>query len=355
MQKTESRRTTFESGMASWNTLPAEIHDDILKFFCQDVITEYIRKYKLFDAEKASREPLGLLTWPSPPQPLIDFSSALRTSRSFHQSLHRFKIKGNSPSRQLQVIQRNICWRIRKKAHELLIEDRDDYGPIDVAVFMEIAGVFWKNPLILDMKSRAILDIMLVLNTQSLVMLVPHIEEWVLSHAVPVSTRKVHPFVALDSLDFQQDPVVFGIGFLMVRDSPRGWIRSVKGLYQGSEFKARRDKTPERQIEYARRQMEMNERLVKLYPVFEELGKGSGEWWLFSMDKPDSGDLDDRWWIIVDYRGKRMWGDMSCKQKLCFWDDVWEVKTWTVGQQEPLGEDWFISYDNYWGYSDYEY
>ena len=98
----------------------------------------------------------------------------------------------------------------------------------------------------------------------------------------------------------------------------------------------------------------MNERLVQMYPVFEELGKGSGEWWLFSMDKPDSGDLDDRWWIMVDYRGKRMWGDMSCKQKLCFWDDVWEVKTWTVRQQEPLGEDWFISYDKDWGYSDHE-
>jgi hypothetical protein len=231
-----------------------------------------------------------------------------------------------------------------------MLTETHDCGPIDVGVFMEIAGVFWKNPLILDMKSRAILDIMLVLNNQSLVMLVPHIEEWVLSHAVPVSNRKL--FV---SLDFQQDlAVVFGIGSLMVRDSPRGWIRSVKGLYQGSEFKAGRDKKPERQSEYARSQTKMNERLVQKYPVFEELGKGSGEWWLFSLDKPDNDELDDRWWIIVDYRGKRMWGDISCKQKLCFWDDVWEVKTWTVGQQEPLGEDWFISYDKHWGYSDHE-
>ena len=233
--------------------------------------------------------------------------------------------------------------------------DSDDYGPIDVGVFMEIAGVFWKNPLILDMKSRAIMDIMLVLNNQSLVMLVPHIEEWVLSHAVQVSTpfRELYPFV---SLDFDEDlDVVFGIGSLMVPDGPRGRIRSVKGLYQESEFKAGRDKKPEKQSEYARSQTKMNERLVQMYPVFEELGKGSGEWWLFSMEKPANDDWEDPWWIIVDYWGKRMWGDISCKQKLCFWDDVWEVKTWTVGEQEPFGEDWFISYEEEWGSSDHEW
>src|SRR5271155_332648 len=137
-----------------WNALPLEIHDAILSQFCRDLIAEYKRKYKLFNAKKASRNSRRLLTWPAPPQPLVDFASALRTSRSFYHSLHRFKINGKTPTLEFQFLQKDICRGIRKKATKAV--NKLDCCRIDVGVFMEIAGVFWKNPLILDMQSRTI-------------------------------------------------------------------------------------------------------------------------------------------------------------------------------------------------------
>jgi hypothetical protein len=145
-------------GMTTWNTLPPEVHDAILKFFCQDLIAEYNRKYELFDAtgareaKEASRK--SRLTWPAPPQPLVDFSSALRTSRSFYQSLHRLKINGKSPTLELQFLQGYFCLAICRKAEKKLLQGL--YA--DIGVFMEIAGVFWKNPLILSMKLMIIID-----------------------------------------------------------------------------------------------------------------------------------------------------------------------------------------------------
>jgi hypothetical protein len=65
--------------------------------------------------------------------------------------------------------------------------------------------------------------------------------------------------------------------------------------------------------------------------VFEEFGKGSGEWWIFTLDGSHA-EWDYRW-IIVDYGGKRMWGDM-CRQTLCFWDDIWEPRTWKIGKKD---------------------
>jgi hypothetical protein len=241
-------------GMTTWNTLPPEVHDAILKFFCQDLIAEYNRKYELFDAtgareaKEASRK--SRLTWPAPPQPLVDFSSALRTSRSFYQSLHRLKINGKSPTLELQFLQGYFCLAIGRKAEKKCFRD--------CGVYMEIAGVFWKNPLILNMKSKVLILIMLVLDHESLIMLVPHMEEWVLSEATPISThlKEPEPFVYHE---LGREFAVFETGSLMVPDGPGGSMRSIKGLYVGSEFQAGTDKKPENQSQYILRQTRINE------------------------------------------------------------------------------------------------
>jgi hypothetical protein len=163
------------------------------------------------------------------------------------------------------------------------------------------------------------IDIMLVLDHESLIMLVPHIEEWVLSEATPISThlKEPEPFVYHE---LGREFAVFETGSLMVPDGPAGSMRSIKGLYVGSEFQAGTDKKPENQSQYILRQTRINERLIQMYPVFEESGKGNGEWWLFSgnaCDRLGMLGMGVIWFIVVDYQGKRMWGTM-CKQKMCF-------------------------------------
>ena len=42
-----------------------------------------------------------------------------------------------------------------------------------------------------------------------------------------------------------------------------------------------------------------------------------------------------------------MWGTM-CKDKMCYWDDIWELKTWRLGENDAFTKDWFHS-----GYGDF--
>jgi len=229
-----------------------------------------------------------------------------------------------------------------------------EYSRIDVGVFMEIAGIFWKNPLLLSTKSIAVLDIMEVLNNESLIMLVPHLEQWVLTHASPISVEVMesHPFVdrhilpnSQRRLSFNFVTAVFETGSSIAYGRGSTDVRLIKGLYEGSEFEARGNKDPEKQSKFAQSQAKKNQRLIEKCSVFKELGKGSGEWWLFSVEDCVS-DHRRWWWIIVDYQGKRIWGDM-CQQEMCYWDDVWDVKTWRLGEQKPFDDYWIIEYDGY--------
>jgi hypothetical protein len=52
------------------------------------------------------------------------------------------------------------------------------------------------------------------------------------------------------------------------------------------------------------------------------------------------GDL----WVLVDYRGKRMWGSGCSEQKMCFWEDVWDPRSWRIGKDEAFGYGWFKLY-----------
>ena len=132
--------------MATWHTPPLEIQDHILKFVCKDLIAHYKSEHASFNIAIAW---IGLspLSWPASPQPLIDFSSALRTSRSFYHSIHRLRINGESPIRQLQLIQKQIFEAFVK------LDGREDYyrgHRVDVPLLKALAGVFWKNPLVLE-------------------------------------------------------------------------------------------------------------------------------------------------------------------------------------------------------------
>jgi hypothetical protein len=36
-----------------------------------------------------------------------------------------------------------------------------------------------------------------------------------------------------------------------------------------------------------------------------------------------------------------MWANMICQEKACFWEDVWDPRSWRIGKEETFGYDWF--------------
>ena len=86
---------------------------------------------------------------------------------------------------------------------------------------------------------------------------------------------------------------------------------------------------------FALLQAKMNKNLIDRFPVFRDIHNSEPDtWWLFVME-------EDRWYL-VDYEGKRMWGS-KCKPILCYWDDMWDSKSWTLGLEGiELGLDWFL-------------
>ena len=76
-------------------------------------------------------------------------------------------------------------------------------------------------------------------------------------------------------------------------------------------------------------------------PVLSELTRGSGEWWLFTPDG------DSRYWFMVDYLGKRMWGNMCNRIQMCFWSDPWELGSWRLGEKATYNAE---DFDGWFGY-----
>jgi len=85
-------------------------------------------------------------------------------------------------------------------------------------------------------------------------------------------------------------------------------MRSIKGLYQGINLDESSSDIAynNTSVEFQRR---LKDKLILYCPVFGEFENNSAEWWLFT--------LNIRAWIIVDYRRKRIWGNI-CQHKMCY-------------------------------------
>lgn len=326
--------------MGTWYDLPPEIHDHILRFFCIDIIGDYL------DA-LPPEDPWFLYYNGHPrradtPESLKNFSSALKTCRSFLNSIvHNIKVDGMPPVKTLQDLQRY---------NMLILLSRDD-RPWPIQLFTAWAGVFWKNPAICN-DVEFMVKVMLLLAYESLAMLLPHLEEWVKTFAsrIPEGERGTQNCALIFEGNSRvgRHEAVFRAGSYDVQFHDalleRNAIRSVSGLYEGSEFK----KDRERQLRFsdsgrysttdrgfALLQAKMNKDLIDRFPIFRDIHNSEPDtWWLFVMGV-------DRWYL-VDYEGKRMWGS-KCEPILCYWDDMWDSKSWKLGLEgSELGQDWFL-------------
>ena len=311
--------------MATWDSLAWEIQDLILWFFCQDIINNYSLLNSLDNLSFHARS----LNWGEPPRSLRSFSSAQRVSRSFYHIIVGSKINGESPAKLLQKAQKAKC-------AEILEVLRGKRGNTTVEVFMRHAGVFWKNPEVCE-DPHIIRGIIRVLRVENLMMFLPHLEEWVLQHDDPngqipwFDLRRYRHFTREGK--YRRSYVVFKrVGFCNTTNTVL-----VRGLFEGPEA--------ERALEYMRfpdkglptlgnlelklRSQERNQALVGQCPILGELG--DDEWRLFELKGL---------WVLVDYRGKRMWGS-GCEEKMCFWEDVWDPRSWRIGKDEAFGYGWF--------------
>jgi hypothetical protein len=223
---------------------------------------------------------------------------------------------------------------------------------------MLLGGVFWKNPLVRG-DQEFMWSVLSKLSMESLFMLLPHLEEWVLQHAVPVQKDRACSYISRE-FEFCRDGRFdsFGRSSRVVfenrhwkgpNDMTVGIVVGIKGLHKGWEYRSGLDyhskykywQTKAARREYAVLQKVANRGLISECSVWGELEKTEADWWLFTFNHGRTQSL-----AIVDYRGKRMWGTM-CEDKMCYWDDVWELKTWRLGENDAFTKDWFRSgYDN---------
>jgi len=332
--------------MGTWYDLPPEIHDHILKYFCFDVILEYCGKMPA--SAHLLQYDHSRLTLDDVPRSFKNFSSALRTCRSFRYSiLSTIKIGGQRTLPGVRPVE-FLSSLARCKLHSLL-----KYQPLPIGGLTAFAGIFWKNPSI----SSDVLfmwNIMSSLAHESLASLLPHLGEWLVTHSIRVSdgngARNVLYAVHLEA-DGRNSAttVVFRAGSYVKRDITRsalfGYpdlpvICSLNGLYYGSEYLKAEDpkwyfsgRYTTTNRGFASRQAKMNKQLLEDFPVFREIHNSEPDtWWLIKL-------MDH--WYVVDYGGKRMLGG-SCKPVMCYWDDVWDSTTWKLGLEgQEYGRDWF--------------
>jgi hypothetical protein len=257
----------------------------------------------------------------------------------------RIIIEGESPITRLQSIQHDKCVVI----HRILAQAGEDWSytsPPVVSIFTitKLVGFFWKNPLVLK-KPETIMKVLDLLQEESLIMLIPHLEEWILQHVTPMPEDQEFKVLQRKRSRFNETfglgaVVVFQVGSWVVPIGDFGSVMSIRGLYEGSEF-ARQEVSilsPATARVNAIIQKEINGYNVKNCPVFRYLDRSPVEWFLFKLSRPRL----EPWWIVVDYSGRRIWGNFCAPTEICVWEDIWDPKSWKFGLDNAFFPDWKI-------------
>lgn len=164
--------------MPTWDDLPLEFRDRVLYFFCLDIIDDYLALTEDFDDCIDSigsyfNSPSAFL--PRSPQSLRDFSSVFQTCRHFRNVLTNIKFKDKSPVEILQTAQYQ---RLRYIIQGL--SDCDGENCNFGEIFRPV-GCFWKNSKVLN-DPECIGNVLKQLSAESFMILIPHLEDWVLQH-----------------------------------------------------------------------------------------------------------------------------------------------------------------------------
>jgi hypothetical protein len=215
---------------------------------------------------------------------------------------------------------------------------------VHVGFFMSLAGVFWKNPKVLE-DNRLIIDVLRVLQKTSVMMLIPHIEEWLYSRAEPGAYEE-NPDDGYTSVSMRDGfgqldagaRATFGrtgAGSLSIEDdhgSGNYSIFTVEGLYRGfrQQFVYRRTIASFTDEEYGELQALTNRAQLAKYPILQLIDDSEPHtWWVFDLD-----GLFRKRVFLASFKRKIFW-HRCMSDVICVWnsgDGMWDPERWSLAE-----------------------
>jgi hypothetical protein len=303
--------------MAKWHDLPLEIRDSILSCFCADIVAEFAELgFGPWENEAYEWIPDESSEWPKSPECLYSFSSALRTCRYFHNTItNHIKINGETSG---VILQREQHMRVRA----ILDLQRDDPASVLVRVGLlyVVAGCFWRNPIVYE-DFNFLDDVLVWITPISRMMLIPHLEPWLLCHARPTESPasliiRVGVGGDIDNCLWMQ----LREGSLRVEGSILS-IVSIAGVATLDDPIDEDDEFPP-----------CDQNLPALLDI---KNSPPDTWWFFPPE--DLGvAVDEMQWSLVNYRRQKIYSgpDGSWGR---YWKDIWNVTNWRTFKHSDEG------------------
>lgn len=305
--------------MVSWQDLPPEIHEIILQQFCNIIASDFETLPQITTSEFRVRYgSFGTdnLEWPKQaPKCLCSFVSALRTCRYFWYIINNgVKVKGVSPVTALQQIQLLNIYQFNSAKDERLFEGNLVDEATDLVYLYLISGCFWRNPLIIEF-DMVIEGVFLSLCDRGKLMLIPHLESWLLHFSEPLSPFPQEMGQRTWELELQDpDGELDNVFIHLVNGNKVLYgdifvLESIEGVAEGN----------------------LNEDIPDVVlPLFHDIQKSPpNTWWYFPMAAEMSTDYHELescfTWFLVNYELRKMyigpqWGQVYS------WENPWEVK-----------------------------
>lgn len=345
-----------------WNVFPREIHDYILRLFCEDIINTYTslvsrknmrRRYKYWTKEIS-------LKWPAAPLCLQHISSATRVCRSFYYSIvHDIKIHEEAPMEHLQNLQYETVFKLARIPFPDDEWDNVRTMRVHIGLFMDLAGVFWKNSMVFE-DDIIIIEVLWVLQKASVMMLLPHVEKWLYCHGEPweggpdlddyTTINMRYPKVRADVVDDFAVLARGGAGCVSIEYNEYGDFSActIGGLYRGANY---HDTFKDSGLAHAAtedsRQLQILQNRVQLaaYPILHRLDNDEPySWWVLRLGGQFSGRV-----FAVNFKHQIFWNQAMGNNVVCYstdGDSLWDPAEWALvkaarkdgGPSKPLSE-----------------
>lgn len=234
------------------------------------------------------------LKWPDPLQCLTSFSSAMRTCRYFHDAM-TLVTNGESAVQRIQRIQYTNVENILD-----LLTNEVSSGLTSVAIFYSAAGSFWKNPKVQE-PSEFLLRVLMWIPQRSRLMLMPHLESWVLRRAYPSNLcGRIGTYLS--------DQGIMCLNGGAIKDY---WVTSILDVAK----------------------WEANDANDEDCPAVEDILNSRPEsWWMFPST--DYGSNEDEW-TLVNYDDRKIYSGPNAASWYR-WEDIWDVENWKTNKEEDM-------------------
>jgi hypothetical protein len=303
--------------MAKWHDLPPEVRRLILHRFCSDLVADFTNSHvNPWETLEYTFESPESGVWPKHPESLLSFSSALQTCRYFYHTItDDIKLNRESTGVLLQREQHQVI-------HDIIKEQYDEPASllVEVGFLYALAGRFWKNSSVF--KAHGVLDAVLGwITPTSRMMLIPHLEEWLLYHAEPNLPKWPD--------QTENDVLTVGIGE-DARDCP--WMRLREGLLKLRgpvlSISTIDQVVPDKEADDDDNENDYPPCDPNIRVLRDIHNSNPDTWWFFPPDDFGVGP-EEMQWTLVHYGLQKIycgpegsWGR--------YWEDVWDVPNWMV-------------------------